>query len=84
MSYIKFIITPRIYKMSYNKNIKNEHRQTHFIFEGFSQNGLQIRISLFLRIVAPVKTDFGHFFDFYIFRPTRRDRRDEYFAKGLP
>ena len=45
------------------KNVKNEHRQKHVILEGFSQNGLQIRNQrIFLRIVAEVKVDFGHFF----------------------
>ena len=60
------------------KNVKNENRQKHVILEGFRQNGLQIRNQrIFLRIVAPVKIDFRHLFDFYIFRPTRRDRRDD-------
>jgi len=51
------------------KNGKNENHQKHVILEGFSQNGLQIRIQRnFLRISTPVKIDFRHFFKFYIFR----------------
>ena len=50
------------------KKYKNENRQKLIILEGFSQNGLQIRNQrIFLRIVALVKIDFRHFFDFYIF-----------------
>ncbi len=41
---------------------KNENRQKHFIFEGFRQKRLQNRIQrIFLRIVALVKIDLGHF-----------------------
>ena len=44
------------------KNVKNENRQKLIIFEGFRQNGLQIRIQRnFLRISTPVKIDFRHF-----------------------
>ena len=50
------------------KNIKNENRQKLIIFEGFRQNGLQIRIQRnFLRISTPVKIDFRHFFENDIF-----------------
>ena len=46
------------------KNVESEHNRKHVILEGFSQNGLQIRNQrIFLRIVAPVKIDFGHFFE---------------------
>ena len=31
-------------KCQHMKNVKNEHRQELIIFEGFRQNGLQIRI----------------------------------------
>jgi len=48
--------------MAYPKNInnvKNENCQKHTIFEGFRQNGLQIRNQrIFLHILAPVKIDF--------------------------
>ena len=44
------------------KKYKNGNRQKHIILDDFSQNGLQIRNQrIFLRIVAPVKIDFGHF-----------------------
>ena len=44
------------------KNVKNENRQKLIIFEGFRQNGLQIRIQRnFLRISTPVKIYFRHF-----------------------
>ena len=50
------------------KNVKNENRQKLIIFEGFRQNGLQIRIQRnFLRISTPVKIDFRHFFENDIF-----------------
>ena len=50
------------------KHIKNENRQKLIIFEGFRQNGLQIRIQRnFLRISTPVKIDFRHFFENDIF-----------------
>ena len=50
------------------KNIKNENHQKLIIFEGFRQNGLQIRIQRnFLRISTPVKIDFRHFFENDIF-----------------
>ena len=40
----------------------------NIIFEGFRQNGLQIRIQRnFLRISTPVKIDFRHFFENDIF-----------------
>ena len=49
-----------IYKKYKNaKNVKNENCQKLIIFEGFRQNGLQIRIQRnFLRISTPVKIDF--------------------------
>ena len=48
--------------MSKMKIVKNENCQTHVILEGFTQNGLQIRIQRnFLRISTPVKIDFRHF-----------------------
>ena len=50
------------------KNIENENRQKLIIFEGFRQNGLQIRIQRnFLRISTPGKIDFRHFFENDIF-----------------
>ena len=50
------------------KNVKNENRQKLIIFEGFRQNGLQIRIQrIFLRISTPVKIIFRHFFENVIF-----------------
>ena len=50
------------------KNVKNENCQKLIIFEGFRQNGLQIRIQRnFLRISTPVKIDFRHFFENDIF-----------------
>ena len=55
--------------MSNNKTCQNEHLQQLIILEGFRQNGLQIRIQrIFLRILAPVKIDIRHFFDYDIFR----------------
>ena len=40
------------------------NHQKHVILEGFSQNGLHIRIQRnFLRILTPVKIDFRHFFE---------------------
>ena len=40
-----------------------------YFFEGFRQNGLHHRIQrIFLRIVALVKTDFRHFFEYDISR----------------
>ena len=60
--------TPKYRKMQKIKNVKNENRQKHVIFEGFRQNGLQIRIQRnFLRISTPVKIDFRHFFENDIF-----------------
>ena len=53
------------------KNVKNENCQKLIIFEGFRQNGLQIRIQRnFLRISTPVKIDFRHFFENDIFLTT--------------
>ena len=50
------------------KNVKNENCQKLIIFEGFVQNGLQIRIQRnFLRISTLVKIDFRHFFENDIF-----------------
>ena len=50
------------------KNDKNEHRQKLIVFEGFRSNGHWIRNQrIFLRIVAPVKIYFRHFFENYIF-----------------
>ena len=50
------------------KKDKNENCQKLIIFEGFRQNGLQIRIQRnFLRISTPVKIDFRHFFENDIF-----------------
>ena len=44
------------------KNDKNENCQKLINFEGFRQNGLQIRIQRnFLRISIPVKIDVRHF-----------------------
>ena len=44
------------------KNVQNENRQKLIILEGFSKEGLQIRIQrIFLRLVALVKIDF-HFY----------------------
>ena len=44
------------------KNVKHENRQKLILFEGFRQNGLQIRIQrIFLRISTPVKIDFDIF-----------------------
>ena len=61
--------TPKIYKKNKNiKKCKNENCQKLIIFEGFRQNGLQIRIQRnFLRISTPVKIDFRHFFEKGIF-----------------
>ena len=56
--------TQKCRKMQKYENIKNENCQKLIIFEGFRQNGLQIRIQRnFLRISTPVKIDFGHFFE---------------------
>ena len=45
------------------------HHRKHVILEGFSQNGLQIRIQRnFLRILTPVKIDVRHFFENVFFR----------------
>ena len=55
------------------KNVKNENRQKLIIFEGFRQNGLQIRIQRnFLRISTPVKIDFRHFYKNDIFEHENR------------
>ena len=44
--------------------MQNENRRKLVIFEGFRQNGLQIRIQRnFLRISTPVKIYFRHFFE---------------------
>ena len=44
--------------------MENGNRQKHYMLEGFSQNGLQIRIQrIFLRISTPVKIIFRHFFE---------------------
>ena len=60
--------TPKYKKCTNMKNVKNENCQKLIIFEGFRQNGLQIRIqSNFLRISTPVKIDFRHFFKNDIF-----------------
>ena len=61
--------TPQILKMQkYKKMSKDENRQKHVIIEGFSQNGLQIRIQrIFLRMSTPAKIDFRHFFEYDIF-----------------
>ena len=60
--------TQKYKKIQKYKKCKNENRQKHVIFEGFRQNGLQIRIQRnFLRISTPVKTDFRHFFENDIF-----------------
>ena len=49
------------------KKYENANRQKLIIFEGFRQNGLQIRIQRnFLRISTPVKIYFRHFFENYI------------------
>ena len=55
--------TPKnIEKCKNMKNVKNENRQKHDILEGFSQNGLQIRIQrIVLRILAPVQIIVRHF-----------------------
>ena len=55
---------PKMKKMKKMQNVKNENHQKHVVLEGFRQNGLQIRNQrIFLRIVAPVKIDFRHFFE---------------------
>ena len=60
--------TQKYRKMQKYKKCQNENCQKHVIFEGFRQNGLQIRIQrIFLHIVAPVKIDFRHFFENDIF-----------------
>ena len=60
--------TPKYRKIKNTKNVENENRQKLIIFEGFRQNGLQIRIQRnFLRISTPVKIDFRHFFENDIF-----------------
>ena len=60
--------TPKYRKYKSTKNVKNENCQKLIIFEGFRQNGLQIRIQRnFLRISTPVKIDFRHFFETDIF-----------------
>ena len=61
--------TPKYKKCKNIKNVKNENRQKLIIFEGFRQNGLQIRIQRnFLRISTPVKIIFRHFFENVIFQ----------------
>ena len=55
-----------IYKKS--KACQNGKLQKLIILEGFCQNGLHILIQrIFLRILAPVKIDFRHFFENDIF-----------------
>ena len=50
------------------KNNKNENHQKLIILEGFSQNGYHHLFQrIFLRIIAPVKIDFRHFFEYDIF-----------------
>ena len=64
------------------KSIKNENCQKLIIFEGFRQNGLQIRIQRnFLRIPTPVKIDFRHFFENDV---PAGAKFLEYFVKGFP
>ena len=49
------------------KNYKNENHQKLIIFEGFSQNGHHHLFQrIFLHIIAPVKIDFRHFFEYDI------------------
>ena len=49
------------------KNNKNENHQKLIILEGFSQNGYHHLFQrIFLRIIAPVKIDFRHFFEYDI------------------
>ena len=50
------------------KNNKNENHQKLIILEGFSQNGYHHLFQrIFLRIIAPVKIGFRHFFNNIIF-----------------
>ena len=50
------------------KNNKNENHQKLIILEGFSQNGYHHLFQrIFLRIIAPVKIDFRHFFEYDFF-----------------
>ena len=50
------------------KNNKNENLQKLIILEGFSQNGYHHLFQrIFLRIIAPVKIDFRHFFEYDMF-----------------
>ena len=56
--------TPNIKNMD---KCQNEHLQKLVIFEGFSQNGHHHLFQrIFLRIIAPVKIVFRHFFDYDI------------------
>ena len=47
---------------------QNENLQKLIILEGFSQNGHHHLFQrIFLRIIAPVKIDFRHFFEYDFF-----------------
>ena len=51
-----------------NEKCQNINHQKLIILEGFSQNGYQHLIQrIFLRMIATVKIDFRHFFEYYIF-----------------
>ena len=50
------------------KNVKMNIFKKLIILEGFSQNGHHHLFQrIFLRIIAPVKIDFRHFFEYDIF-----------------
>ena len=60
--------TPRIKNDKHVKNVKMEIFKKLIILEGFMQNGHHHLFQrIFLRIIAPVKIDFRHFFEYYIF-----------------
>ena len=59
---------PPTQKMKKCKKCLNENLQKLIILEGFRQNGHHHLFQrIFLRIIAPVKIDVRHFFDYDIF-----------------
>ena len=56
--------TQKMKKMKTCKKCQNGNLQKLIILEGFSQNGHHHLFQrIFLRIIAPVKIDFQHFFE---------------------
>ena len=60
--------TQKYKKCKKYEKCQNENLQKLIILEGFSQNGYHHLFQrIFLRIIAPVKIDFRHFFEYDIF-----------------